>query len=266
MEWIDTHAHLSHIADRETDISPFLNDSRYGIIDIGTRPGDLATRLSVKHLNPNIAFTAGLYPELSAEPQAEIDRCFDRFKETVSAERHKICGIGEFGLDFHYNYGTPEKQEALARRQIELAAELELPVIIHTREADEAVIRLFADYAPVRGVIHCFSSGPDVAEKLLEYGFYLSFCGNLTYKNAVTIRESARMVPTDRVFFETDSPYLAPVPVRGTVNTPANVGHVYRFFAELRGIPLQYLKKKAEENVKNLFGPIFRFDDTEERQ
>ncbi len=265
MEWIDTHAHLSHIADRETDISPFLNDSRYGVIDIGTRPGDLEARLAVRHPNPNIAFTAGLYPELSAEPQAEIDRCFDRFRETVTARRSEICGIGEFGLDFHYNYGTPEKQAALARRQIELAAELRLPIIIHTREADEAIIGLFADYAPVRGVIHCFSSGPRTAEKLLEYGFYLSFCGNLTYKNAGPIRESARAVPLDRVFFETDSPYLAPVPVRGTVNTPANVEHVYRFFAELRGIPLPLLKKKTAENVKNLFGPIFRFDNTGEK-
>lgn len=263
MEWIDTHAHLPHIADRGIDILPFLNDSRYAVIDIGTRPGDLEQRLAMKRTNPNLAFTAGLYPELADKPQAEIDRCFEQFRESVTARRSEICGIGEFGLDYHYNYGTPEKQALLARRQIELAAELDLPVIIHTREADSDIVRLFADYAPVRGVIHCFSSGPEIAEKLLDYGFYLSFCGNLTYKNAKPIQESARAVPLDRLFFETDSPYLAPVPVRGTVNTPANVEHVYRFFAALRGLSLPYLKKTAAENVRRLFGPVFRFGESE---
>ena len=159
--------------------------------------------------NGRIAFTAGLYPALSAEPQSGIDSAFERFCDTVRRHRSEICGIGEFGLDFHCEgYGSPEKQTALARKQIELAAELGLPVVIHSRNADEEIIRLFSDYAPVRGVIHCFSSGPETAEKLLEYGFSLSFCGNLTYKNSRAIQEAARMVPLDRMVFETDSPYL----------------------------------------------------------
>lgn len=241
-------------------MAPFLDDEKYAIIDIGTRPDDIETRLSLPRRNRNIAFSAGLYPELSDQPQAEIDRCFEQFRKTVHARRREICAIGEFGLDFHYRFGTEEKQIALARRQIELAQELDLPLIIHTREADEAIIALFADYTPIKGVIHCFSSGTQTAEKLLEYGFYLSFCGNLTYKNAKAIQEAARMVPLERVLFETDSPYLAPVPVRGTINTSANVEHVYRFFADLRSVPLSFLKKRVAENVQTLFGAVFHFD------
>ena len=222
MEWIDTHAHLPHIAERGVSVEPFLDGTEIAVIDIGTLPDDLEPRLAMKNgRKGRIAFTAGLYPA------------------TVLRHRSEICGIGEFGLDFYCEgYGSPEKQTALARKQIELAAELGLPVVIHSRNADEEIIRLFSDYAPVRGVIHCFSSGPETAEKLLDYGFFLSFCGNLTYKNSRAIQEAARAVPLDRMVFETDSPYLAPVPVRGTVNTPANVEHVYRFFSELRGIPL----------------------------
>lgn len=259
MEWIDTHAHLPHIAERGVSVEPFLDGTEIAVIDIGTLPDDLEPRLAMKNgRNGRIAFTAGLYPALSAEPQSDIDRAFKQFRETVLRHRSEICGIGEFGLDFYCEgYGSPEKQRALAQKQIELAAELKLPVVIHSRNADEEIIRLFSDYAPVRGVIHCFSSGPETAEKLLEYGFFLSFCGNLTYKNSRAIQEAARAVPLDRMVFETDSPYLAPVPVRGTVNTPANVEHVYRFFSELRGIPLSEVRKRAAENVRSLFGPVF---------
>ena len=170
MEWIDTHAHLPHIAERGVSVEPFLDGTEIAVIDIGTLPDDLEPRLAMKNgRNGRIAFTAGLYPALSAEPQSDIDRAFKQFRETVLRHRSEICGIGEFGLDFYCEgYGSPEKQRALAQKQIELAAELGLPVVIHSRNADEEIIRLFSDYAPVRGVIHCFSSGPETAEKLLE--------------------------------------------------------------------------------------------------
>ena len=156
MEWIDTHAHLPHIAGRGVSVDPFLDGTDVAVIDIGTLPDDLEPRLAMKNgRKGRIAFTAGLYPALSAEPQSGIDSAFERFCDTVRRHRSEICGIGEFGLDFHCEgYGSPEKQRALAQKQIELAAELGLPVVIHSRSADEAIIRLFADYAPVHGVIH----------------------------------------------------------------------------------------------------------------
>lgn len=258
MLWIDTHAHLPHIQQRGVEIDEFVNGHQYALIDIGTRPGDLKSRLKLKGQNRNLAFSAGLYPDLAQLPQKELEVIWEEFEKDVKSHLESLCAIGEFGFDFHHQCGTASQQRALAQRQIQLAQQLDLPIIIHTRNADKETLALLRDFAPVKGVIHCCSSPPETTKHFLECGMFLSFCGNLTYKNAQEIRESAQLVPLDRVVFETDSPYLAPVPVRGTVNTPANVEHVYRFFSQLRGVPLPYLQKQVAENVTTLFGPIFQ--------
>lgn len=167
----------------------------------------------------------------------------------------KICGLGEIGLDYHYSPESREAQMMLFRAQCELAVDLGLPVVVHSREADEDTLAIIRSYGgALKGVLHCFTGSAEFAAALMDQGFCLSFSGIVTFRNADALRTVAREVPDERILIETDSPYLAPVPHRGERNEPAFVIEVARLLADLRGIALEDFAAITTANGCRLFG------------
>ncbi|MEE2648467.1 MAG: TatD family hydrolase [Acidobacteriota bacterium] len=163
-----------------------------------------------------------------------------------------VVAVGEIGLDYHYDM-PPDKQRELFAHQLEWAVEFQLPVVIHSREAEDDVLSSLREKKCSRGVIHCFTEGPDMARGAVKLGFYVSFAGILTFKNAHALRAIAAEVPLERILIETDSPFLAPVPYRGKRNEPAFVVEVARAIAELHGISLEEVGRITSENTRRLF-------------
>lgn len=194
---------------------------------------------------------------------ADRDQATLPHDETVADIRRQLAAlacaaIGEIGLDFHYTPETSGAQCALFAAQLSLADELRLPVVIHTREADDATCGVLDEIpwhgSSLRGVIHCYTGAPAFARKLLDRGFMVSFSGIVTFKSAEVVRSSAMYVPDDRLLIETDSPYLAPVPMRGKPNEPAFVVHTARFLADLRRVPVERLAAISFSNAVTLLG------------
>jgi TatD DNase family protein len=179
--------------------------------------------------------------------------------ESLAADE-AVVAIGETGLDFYRDRAQPEAQRRAFAAQIEIAARLEKPVVIHVRDADgsEAAVAEAFETLAERGkgdvVLHCFSSGPEWGARAAELGWYCSFAGNVTYPNAEALRDAAAVVPADRILVETDAPYLAPQPVRGKPNQPANVVATARAVAEARGVPYDELEATIERNAARVFG------------
>jgi len=159
-----------------------------------------------------------------------------------------VSAVGEIGLDYHYSPETRRAQTELMGRQLELARELGLPVVIHTRDADDDTLGLLREI-PSKGIIHCFTGSPKFCRDLLDLGFYISISGIVTFRAADNVRESALVVPDDRLLVETDSPFLAPVPMRGGANEPAYVSYTARFLAQLRGVPFERLAESTTANA-----------------
>ncbi len=175
------------------------------------------------------------------------------------ARRDSVVAIGEIGLDYHYDHSPRDVQRAAFARLVGLAREVKKPIVIHTRSAPADTIDVLTSEGArdVGGVIHCFSEDRAFAEKALDLGFDVSFSGIVTFKKTVEIQDVARWAPIDRIHVETDSPYLAPVPVRGKPCEPSYVVHTARRVAELRGIPFEELAERASENTARLFRRLF---------
>lgn len=178
----------------------------------------------------------------------------DRIRDLARAR--EICAVGEVGLDFHYDHSPRDAQEDVFRRQIRLAREVKLPIIVHTREADALTIDILREEKAeeIGGVIHCFTGAQALADAALELGFYISFSGIACFANADPLRAIARTVPLDRFLVETDCPFLAPPPHRGKRNEPAFVVDVARRMAEVKGLSLEELGEATVENFERLFG------------
>jgi TatD DNase family protein len=177
------------------------------------------------------------------------------------AEHPKVVAIGECGLDYHYTFSSREGQEASFRTHIEAARLTGLPVIVHSREAEQRTAEVMEEEAakgPYRSVLHCFSSRRELAERGLAIGAYVSFSGIVTFKSAQEIQDVARAAPLDRILVETDAPYLAPVPVRGKTNEPAFVAHTFRHLAKLRGLDEPVLAQATSDNFFRLFDKVKR--------
>jgi len=168
-----------------------------------------------------------------------------------------VVAVGEIGLDYHYDM-PPDAQRALFGRQLGWAMELDMPVVIHSREAEDDVLAGLREHGCRRGVIHCFTEGPKMAEGAVELGFYVSFAGIITFKNAQDLRDIAARVPLERTLIETDSPYLAPVPHRGKRNEPGFVVEVAKTIAELHGVDVQEVERITAANARDLFGLVGR--------
>ena len=251
---IDTHTHLDdprYDADRDTTIERARQAGVGAFVTIGC---DLATSRSAVTLadhHPDIYASIGVHPH---EVKHIADGWYDKLRRL--AQNQKVVAYGEIGLDYHYNHSTPKEQRERFREQVQLARELRLPVIIHTREAQEDTISILKEEkaAEVGGVFHCFSGDAWLAKDALDLGFYLSFSGILTFQNASMLRDIAKQTPLDRVLIETDCPYLTPVPHRGKRNEPAFVSHVAQQLAEIHPeLSLDQISQATTENAKRLF-------------
>jgi len=210
----------------------------------------------VREAWPDVHFGAGVHPHQAGEFAGRIDAARDIVRRAT--EEHRASAVGEIGLDYHYDLSPRDVQRDVFRAQVEVALDLRLPVIIHTREATEDTFAILreAGAGKLRGVFHCFTGDEVMARSALDLDFFVSFAGIVTFPRADSIRAAARIVPADRVLAETDSPYLAPVPHRGKRNEPAYVAEVVAKLAEIRGVPRIDLADGVSRNFRALFGSL----------
>lgn len=252
---IDSHAHLDYpqLAD---DLPAVL--ARAGqagvdrVITIGVKLSTADRPRRIAETYDNVWFSAGIHPhEAGNEPQAcDVDAIL------AAADHPRCVAIGEAGLDYHYDYAPRDRQADSFRAQIKAARTLGLPIIVHAREADGDIADIIEDEiakGTFTGVLHCFSSGAELARRALDVGFYVSFSGILTFKSAETIQQVARTAPEDRILVETDAPFLAPVPMRGKSNEPAFTSHTLAKLADLRGTSVDDMASRTRANTLRLF-------------
>jgi TatD DNase family protein len=203
----------------------------------------------------NVWCTVGTHPHHSEEPGEQIDSA----ALLQAAQNPLVVGIGECGLDYYYEHSPKAEQKAAFTAQMEVAMAANLPVIVHTRDADEDMMAMLKAAGPkLRGVLHCFSSSRKLAEAALELGFYISFSGILTFNKSDDLRETAKIVPLDRVLVETDAPFLAPVPLRGKRCEPAFVAHTAAKLAEVKGVSVEEITTRTTDNFHTLFNKVER--------
>ena len=248
---VDSHCHLDSsdfTADREAVIARAQSAGVETMLTIGTRLDEFGRVLAIAEAHDDIWCSIGAHPH-EAKDHTELTP-----RQLVALAAHpKVVGIGETGLDFHYDLSPRDIQEKVFRDHIEAACETGLPLIIHAREADREVARILDEKRPPAGVMHCFSSGRALAEAALALGFYISISGIVTFRNAEELRAIVRDLPLDRLLVETDAPYLAPVPHRGKRNEPAFVAATAAAVAELKGVELQHLAETTSANFFRLF-------------
>jgi len=256
--FVDSHAHIDgpeFDADREEVIQRAQSASVSAILNVGTgdpHSGAFERAINLGKSHPSIYTAIGTHPH---DARLYDDAAEEKTKALIQ-NGERVVAWGEIGLDFHYDNSPRDVQVAVFKRQLRAARELELPVIIHTREAEAETIEILKtenDGADRRGVFHCFSGSRDLAQRGVELGFMISFSGIVTFKKAEELRETARQVPLDQLLIETDCPYLAPVPHRGKRNEPAYVVEVARCLADVHGVKLEELAHITAENFIRFF-------------
>jgi len=253
--FVDSHAHLDDPrfdSDRDAMLQRAWDAGVRKILTIGngSGPDEMGCGIPIAESHDWIYASVGVHPHDAAKVE---ERHYSKIEQL--ARHPKVLAIGETGLDFYYDNSPREAQREVFRRQLELANALQLPVIIHTRDADAETEEILKQVRPQRGVIHCFTSGDKLADFALGIGFYISFSGIVTFPSAKALAEVARRIPSDRILLETDCPYLAPVPHRGKRNEPGFVADTTRFVAELRGVTPDALAAQASANFDRVFPP-----------
>jgi TatD DNase family protein len=253
MRLVDSHCHLS-FPDFSEDQDAVMERARQSgvcaFLNICTKLDEIEKVHSLT-LEPDVFCTVGIHPhEASATLLAtsELEHILEARLQT-----HKTIGLGETGLDYYYSHSLAADQEKCFRIHCTLAVRHGVPLIIHTRDADEDTIRILDDYPDVEGVFHCFSGSEWLAGQALERGFYLSLSGILTFKKAESLRQIAEKAPLEKLLVETDSPYLAPIPHRGKRNEPAFVVETARMLAQIKGKSLEDIADSTTSNFYKLF-------------
>ena len=255
---IDSHCHLAgdeFAADLDDVVARAERGGVTGALCILAAGNEAESQRAgaVRQAWPAVHFAAGIHPHQAGDFAGRTEAAMAVVRNAVQA--HQACAIGEIGLDYHYDFSPRDVQQAMFRAQLELAIELRLPVIIHTREATEDTFRILreAGAGRVRGVFHCFTGDEAMARAAFDLDFYLSFAGIVTFPRSEAIRGAAKMAPADRFLAETDAPYLAPVPHRGRRNEPAYVAEVVAKLAEIRATPAARVAAQVTENFSQLF-------------
>lgn len=256
---VDSHCHLD-FKDFEGELDAVVERAGAAgvglMVTISTKLTEFGGVLAVAERYDNVVCSVGIHPhEAAAEPD------IDAAKLIELAQHPKVVGIGETGLDYYYEHSPREAQRRSFRAHIIAARETGLPLIVHARDADGDTAEILADemgQGAFSGLLHCFSSGPDLARAALGLGLYISFSGIVTFKKADELREIAATVPLDRLLVETDAPYLAPVPNRGKRNEPAFVAHTAAKVAELKSVAPEALAEATTDNFFRLFSKADR--------
>lgn len=265
--WVDSHCHIDMVASSQESDTPDLERAQ-AVLDAAIDQGVghfLCVSVDLSHydrmrgcvdLSPRVACSAGIHPSTDEQRR---DAVWQGELENLLAD-DAVVAVGETGLDYHYDTIARSVQQARYATHIQLAAETQKPLIIHTREARADTIALLKSEGAgaVSGVMHCFTETWEMAKQALDLGFYISFSGIVTFKNAADLRDVAARVPMDRILVETDSPYLAPVPFRGKQNQPANVAWVGQKIAEIRGLSAEAVAQQTTENYFQLFRHVER--------
>jgi TatD DNase family protein len=257
MRLIDSHCHLD-FPDFADEIEAVVERAGAAdvarMITISTRVAHGSRLVALAQRFPQVYFTIGTHPHQAAEePNTDIAAI------KTFAAHPKCVGIGEAGLDYHYNYAPPAIAAKVLRAQIALARTLDLPLVIHAREADDDIAAILVEEMGIgafNAVLHCFTSSRALAQTGLALGFYVSFSGVLTFKNSQDLRDIARDVPTDRLLVETDAPFLAPVPHRGKRNEPSFVAETARVLAQVRGVDFEAIAAATSANALRLFAKM----------
>jgi TatD DNase family protein len=254
---VDTHAHLGLCEPSEAELVNAARDAGVNrVLDVGLGEDSNPVAVHSAQANDGVFASVGRHPNSAGG----FDDAAAEAIEALCSE-HGVVAVGETGLDFYRDRAEPDDQRRAFAAQIAIAGRTDKALVIHLRDRDgseEAVSEAFATLAEhgdgVKVILHCFSAGPRWAERAAECGWYCSFAGNLTYPKAEPIREAAAIVPEDRLLVETDSPFLAPQPVRGKPNQPANVVATAERLAEVRGVPYGELERTVEANAARVFG------------
>lgn len=247
---VDSHCHIDFA-------EPTL---RQGVLDraraagvttmltIGTTADELDDVVGIAAADPDVWATVGIHPH---EAEKTPDSIIPRLAELTA--HPKVVGIGETGLDFHYDHSPRDRQAEMFRAQCGVAREADLPLIVHSRNADAETVAILKEQGMSTGVIHCFSTTRALSEPALALGFHISISGIVTFKNADALRDIVTEIPLDRLLIETDAPFLAPVPLRGKTNEPAFIVHTAAKVAELKGVSVEDLGRATSDNFFRLF-------------
>lgn len=250
---IETHCHLDYLkAEPLEEILKKIKEAGINkIVTIGVDPQNLDKVMELSNTYEEIYFTQGIHPH-DAKEATDVE-----FNKIISrAPMPKMVAVGEIGLDYHYNNSPPEIQRIVFEKQLQLACDLNLPVVIHTRDADEdtkAILKNFSGQLKCKGVIHSFTATLELAQFVLDEGFYIGFNGIITFKKAENVQEVVKLTPPERILFETDSPFLTPVPHRGKENAPFYLPFIAAKIAELKSLNLDQLKSQVLENSLKCF-------------
>lgn len=254
VELIDTHAHLDEGAfdsDLPDVVSRALEAGVVTVLTIGTTAASSRRAVELAEEYPSVRAVVGIQPNYTAEASADDWSLIEEL-----ARHDRVVGIGETGLDRYWDFAPLDLQREYFARHLQLAAESDLPFVVHCREAEDDVLEVLteaAHRAPLRGVMHSFCGDSESAAACVQLGMHISFAGMLTFKKNDALRATAGTIPADRLLVETDAPYLAPMPRRGKRNEPALVRHTAECLAQARGVTLEELARTTTENARRLF-------------
>lgn len=248
---IDTHSHINFEEYRENFdfvLDEITSNGVEKVIIPSVEPSTFDDIINLCSKYEMLYAAIGVHP---SEFQTYNDRTEKRIYELSNNE--KVAAIGEIGLDYHYGADTKKEQILLLNKQLEIAQKVNLPVLIHDREAHEDCFDILRDYKPKEVIFHCFSGNPEFAKKCIDNGYYIAIGGVVTFKNAKDLKESVKTIPLERLLLETDAPYLAPVPFRGKLNTPAYLKYIAQEIANIKGIDVETVKQVTTQNARKVF-------------
>ena len=252
LEWVDVHCHLDRLEGGPAVALKLAQDAGVKrLITIGTEPEDLPIVLGLAEKFPGSVYcTLGIHPHEGIKYTDEVGEFLRK-----NASHPSVVAIGEIGLDYYYDQSPRDEQQHAFRQQLQIAKDCQLPVEIHTRDAEEDTIKILKEFqGDVVGIIHCFTGTSWLAQQSLDLGFNISISGVVTFKNAGDLRDTVKnIVPIDRLHVETDAPFLAPVPMRGKSNTSAYMVHTAQVVADLKNVSLETLCQQTKLNAKKMF-------------
>ena len=260
MAYFDSHAHyyderFTEEAEggADTVIERAFSSGVSYVVNVGTAPETSRAAIEQAKRYENMYTAIGIHPS-DARLIGDVEAALVEIELLITDKNNKCVALGEIGLDYHYPDTDKDMQKSVFRSQMAMAQRLGLPVVIHDREAHADVMEIIREYPEVRGVMHSFSGSAEMAEELVRLGYMISFSGTLTFNNARKPKEAAAVVPHDRLLIETDCPYLAPHPLRGTLNHSANLVYTCRVMADIIGMSEEECAALTEANARRFFG------------